>query len=67
MLNTKLTKNLAKCIWCKNAVILRFKPMAQWNLAGDGYLCGDCYGKKLAEYYLTPDRRNLTKQSNRNA
>ena len=67
MLNTKLTKNLAKCIWCKNTVVLRFKPMDQWNLAGDGYLCGDCYGKKLAEYYLTPDRRNLTKQSNRNA
>jgi hypothetical protein len=36
--------------------------MAQWNLGGDGYLCGDCYEKKLAEYYLTPERRNLTKQ-----
>lgn len=67
MLNTKLTKNGVKCIWCKNAVVFRFKPMAQWNLAEDGYLCGDCYGKKLAEYYLTPDRRNLTKQSGRNA
>jgi hypothetical protein len=36
--------------------------MAQWNLARDGFLCGDCYEKKLAEYYLTPDRRNLAKQ-----
>jgi hypothetical protein len=67
MLDTKLTKNVVKCIWCNNAVVFRFKPMAQWNLAVDGYLCGDCYGKKLAEYYLTPNRRNLTKQSDRNA
>jgi len=36
--------------------------MAQWNLGEDGYLCGDCYEIKLAEYYLTPDRRNLAKQ-----
>lgn len=67
MLNIELTKNTVKCIWCKNAVVFRFKPMAQWKLGGDGYLCGDCYEKKLAEYYLTPDRRNLAKQPGGNA
>jgi len=67
ILNTELTKNMIKCIWCSNAMGFRFKPMAQWNLAEDGYLYGDCYEKKLAEYYLSPERRNLTKQSDRKA
>jgi hypothetical protein len=39
--------------------------MAQWNLVGDGFLCGECYEEKLGEYYLTPDRRKLTKQADK--
>jgi hypothetical protein len=62
MLNTNLGRNIEKCIRCQNDVVFRFKPMAQWNLVGDGFICGKCYEEKLAEYYLTPDRRNLTKQ-----
>jgi hypothetical protein len=65
MLHIELTKNLAKCIFCKNIVVFRFKPMPQWNVSEEGYLCGDCYEKKLAEYYLTPDRRNITRQADK--
>lgn len=65
MLNTKLARNVVKCIRCHNDVVFRFKPMDQWNLVGDGFLCGECYEEKLAEYYLTPDRRKLTKQADK--
>jgi hypothetical protein len=27
-----------------------YKPMEQWKTSGN--LCGDCYDRKLVEYYL---------------
>ncbi len=28
---------------------MRFNPMKEWAI--DGVLCGDCYSKKLSEFY----------------
>jgi hypothetical protein len=38
-----------KCTICSEEISLHFKPMKEWSL--DGVLCGDCYSKKLSEYY----------------
>ena len=38
-----------KCIICGNKVELHYKPMEEWKI--DGMLCGDCYSKKIHEYY----------------
>lgn len=66
MLCIELTRKVTKCMFCKNIVVFRFKPMPQWDMAGEGYLCEDCYEKKLAEYYLTPERRNIIKEADKN-
>ena len=44
--------NLGKkytCTLCGNKDELHYNPMKEWNI--DGILCGDCYSKKLHEYY----------------
>ena len=38
-----------KCSICSQKVKLRYNPMEEWSI--DGILCGDCYSKKLNEYY----------------
>jgi hypothetical protein len=43
-LRTKL-----KCAICSDEISMRFNPMKEWSI--DGVLCGDCYSKKLGEFY----------------
>ena len=38
-----------KCAICSQQVKLQFKAMKEWGI--EGTLCGDCYSKKLHEYY----------------
>lgn len=41
-----------KCSICNNPISLfRYKAMKQWNIRG--YLCNDCYSKKLKEHYFS--------------
>ena len=43
--------NDTKCSICNNQIsVFRYKAMRQWNI--QGYLCSDCYSKKLIEYYI---------------
>ena len=45
--------NSTKCTVCNNEINnFKYKPMQQWNVFG--YLSGDCYSKKLVEYYHPP-------------
>jgi hypothetical protein len=40
-----------KCSICNIPISLfRYKAMKQWNI--QGYLCNDCYSKKLKEHYF---------------
>jgi len=34
---------------------MQFNPMEEWKL--DGPLCGDCYSKKLSEFYPGDHKR----------
>lgn len=34
--------------------------MEEWNISGN--LCGVCYEKKLTEFYITPDRKDIVKR-----
>lgn len=45
--NTLGSKN--KCAICSEEISMRFNPMKEWSI--DGTLCGDCYSKKLGEFY----------------
>lgn len=38
-----------KCAICNEEVSMHFVPMKEWSI--DGVLCGDCYSKKLGEFY----------------
>jgi len=38
-----------KCAICSEDVSTRFNPMKEWLI--EGVLCGDCYSKKLGEFY----------------
>jgi hypothetical protein len=39
-----------RCVLCENDLNnFRYTAMPGWNISG--YLCGKCYGQKLAEYY----------------
>ncbi len=38
-----------KCAICSEEVSMRYNPMREWLI--EGVLCGDCYSKKLSEYY----------------
>jgi len=43
--------NDTKCSICNNQIsIFRYKAMRQWNI--QGYLCSDCYSKKLIGHYI---------------
>jgi hypothetical protein len=44
-----------KCTLCGNILSFRYKAMSQWNISGD--LCGECYGKKLTEHYISTDQK----------
>ncbi len=48
-----------KCTICNEQVSMIFNPMKEWSL--DGVLCGDCYSKKLSDFY-PGDHANLTKK-----
>ena len=42
--------NDIKCSICNNQIsFFRYRAMRQWNM--QGYLCSDCYSKRLTEYY----------------
>lgn len=38
-----------KCVLCGQQINFRFNPMKEWGI--DGTLCGDCYSKKINEFY----------------
>ena len=38
-----------KCAICSEEISMHFRPMKEWSI--DGVLCGDCYSKKLGEFY----------------
>lgn len=38
-----------KCAICSGKIQLRYNPMKEWKI--EGSICGDCYSKKLNEYY----------------
>lgn len=43
--------NDTKCSICNDQIsIFRYKAMKQWNI--QGYLCSNCYSKKLREHYI---------------
>ena len=48
-----------KCTICSEEISIIFNPMKEWFL--DGVLCGDCYSKKLSDFY-PGDHANLTKK-----
>jgi hypothetical protein len=51
--NAKIIKmpNDTKCSICNDQIsIFRYKAMKQWNI--QGYLCSNCYSKKLREHYI---------------
>lgn len=55
-----LAKTADKCAACGNAMTFKYRPMPEWDIAG--FICGACYGQKLLEHYISPDRRNVTKK-----
>ena len=38
-----------KCAVCDGDIEHAYLPMKEWKI--DGHLCGDCYSKKLSEFY----------------
>jgi hypothetical protein len=38
-----------KCIICNQETSIFYNPMKEWRI--EGVLCGDCYSKKLSDYY----------------
>ena len=43
--------NDIKCSICNNQIsIFRYRTMRQWDI--QGYLCSDCYSKKLIGHYI---------------
>lgn len=48
-----------KCVICSEEVDIKFKPMPEWSM--EGVLCGDCYSKKLSDFY-PGDHANLSKK-----
>ncbi|MGI0029452.1 MAG: hypothetical protein ACREAQ_07070 [Nitrososphaera sp.] len=51
----------SKCAMC-GAILdsFKYRPMPEWNISG--MLCSQCYDRRLIEYYIQPDRRNVTKR-----
>jgi hypothetical protein len=57
-----MDKNDVKCALCGNTLTFRYKSMEEWNISIPGYLCGICYEKKLSEFYIAPDRKDIVKR-----
>jgi hypothetical protein len=38
-----------KCAICSEETSMQFNPMPEWSI--DGVLCGDCYSKKISDFY----------------
>jgi|TARA_B100000508_G_scaffold139536_1_gene138076 hypothetical protein len=38
-----------KCTLCNKNMEHTYKPMKEWKI--DGTLCGECYSKKLSDFY----------------
>jgi len=38
-----------KCSICNGEIQLPYNPMEEWKI--EGVLCGECYSKKLSEFY----------------
>ena len=38
-----------KCMLCNKSMEHTYKPMKEWKI--DGSLCGDCYSKKISDFY----------------
>ena len=38
-----------KCVVCSGKIDLYYNAMEEWKI--EGSLCGECYSKKLHEYY----------------
>jgi len=38
-----------KCALCNGIIKTVFVPMEQWKI--EGKICGECYSKKLSEFY----------------
>jgi hypothetical protein len=55
-----MAKPAGKCAVCGADLTFKYKPMPEWNLSG--FICGQCYGQKLTEHYIAPDRRGVTKR-----
>ncbi|HSA73564.1 MAG TPA: hypothetical protein VLD84_06370 [Nitrososphaeraceae archaeon] len=55
-----MDKNELKCALCGNKLTFRYKSMIEWNISG--YLCSACYDKKLSEFYISPDRKDVVKR-----
>ena len=57
-----MDKNDLKCALCGNTLTFRYKSMEEWNISTSGYLCSICYEKKLTEFYIAPDRKDIVKR-----
>lgn len=55
-----MDKNDLKCVLCGNKLTFKYKSMNDWNIPG--YMCGNCYDKKLMEFYISPDRKDIVKR-----
>jgi len=42
-------KSNDKCVLCNEIIKTVFAPMKQWKI--EGSICGDCYSKKISEFY----------------
>lgn len=49
-----MTDNSLSCSICNSSISdFKYHGMKEWNISG--YLCSDCYSKKLTEYYIKRD------------
>jgi NAD-dependent oxidoreductase involved in siderophore biosynthesis len=55
-----MDKNDLKCVLCGNELTFKYKSMEEWKISG--YICGICYDKKLSEFYISPDRKDIVKR-----
>jgi len=61
MIQMNRVKSL-RCALCGKGIInFRYKAMPQWNISGE--LCGECYGKKLTEHYISAERQTSIKNN----
>ncbi len=42
-------KKREKCVLCQAQIEVKYSPMEEWKI--EGALCGECYSKKIAEFY----------------